>query len=119
MRVGVPATRPRPAPAGRANRPRLVFFYSGVSGRARRVEGFVANVLQRRQNHETFTVHRVVVEEHPDVAERFGIGAAPTLVVIADKRVQGRLENPRGTRDIEAFLAPWLKPARKRALARA
>jgi hypothetical protein len=115
--VSVPATRRTPAAEGgpESSRPRLLWFYSRVSGRARRVEGFVANVLQRRQNHETFTVQRVVVEDHPDLAKRFEIGGEPTLLVVADNQVQGRLENPRGTRDIEAFLAPWLKPARNRS----
>ena len=95
-----------------AERPRLVFFYSRCSGRARRIEGFLANVLQRRQNHETFVVHNVVVEDHPELVERFRVNGYPTLVVVAERRVRGRLENPKGTRDIEAFLAPWLKPGR-------
>jgi len=43
------------------------------------VEGFLVQVLQRR---------RVVVE---------------------GKTVRDRLERPRGCRDIEGFLAPWLK----------
>ena len=94
---------------GDFDRPQLVFFHSRVSGRARRVEGFLANVLQRRQNHETFRVRRVVVEDRPDLAERFRVGAAPTLVVVDEKRVRGRLENPRGTQDIQEFLAPWLR----------
>ena len=33
-------------------RPRLVFFYSPVCGRCRRAEGLLAQVLQRRHNHE-------------------------------------------------------------------
>jgi hypothetical protein len=33
----------------------------------------------------------------------------PTLVVVKDKHVQARLERPRGCREIESFLAPWLK----------
>ena len=37
-------------------RPRLVFFYSRQSGRSRRAEGFLAQVLQRRRNFETFDV---------------------------------------------------------------
>ena len=58
-----------PAGFGRAEvgaRPRLVFFYSPVSGRCRRAEGFLAQVLQRRHNHETFDLHRVSVDTRPD-----------------------------------------------------
>jgi thioredoxin-like negative regulator of GroEL len=86
-----------------------VFFYSQASGRCRRVEGFVAQVLQRRSNHETFVIHRVEAKERPDLHERFGITSLPTLIVIEDKRVQARLEEPRGCRDIERFLVPWLR----------
>jgi thioredoxin-like negative regulator of GroEL len=90
-------------------RPRLVFFYSKLSGRCRRVEGFIAQVLQRRRNHGTFIVHRVDAAERPDLLERFRVERLPALVVVTDRRVQARLEQPRGCRDIEALLTPWLK----------
>jgi thioredoxin-like negative regulator of GroEL len=88
--------------------PRLVFFHSTVSGQCRRVEGFLAQVLQRRRNHGTFKVVRVAEEERPDLLERFNVGTVPTLLVVQGKAVAGRLERPRGCRDIEGFLAPWL-----------
>jgi thioredoxin-like negative regulator of GroEL len=91
-----------------APQPGLVFFYSSLSGHCRRVEGFLAQVLQRRRNHETFRLYRVDEEQRPDLIERFEVGSLPTLVVVADKKVQARLERPRGCRDIERFLAPWL-----------
>lgn len=90
-------------------RPRLVFFYSPVSGACRRVEGFLAQVLQRRRNHGTFALYRVDERKRPDLVERFGIAALPTLVVVDGKRVHARLEQPRGCREIERFLAPWLQ----------
>ncbi len=89
-------------------KPGLVFFHSAVSGNCRRVEGFLAQVLQRRRNHETFKLYRVARETRPDLVERFGIETIPTLVVVAGNEVRARLEKPRGCRDIEAFLAPWL-----------
>ena len=88
--------------------PRLVFFHSAVSGHCRRVEGFLAQVLQRRRNHGTFKVLRVAEEERPDLIQRFAISALPTLVVVEGKTVRARLERPRGCRDIEGLLAPWL-----------
>ncbi|HVR13809.1 MAG TPA: thioredoxin family protein [Gaiellaceae bacterium] len=91
-----------------AELPRLVFFHSALSGNCRRVEGFLAQVLQRRRNHETFNVVRVAEEERPDLLERFRIETVPTLVVVEHKAVKGRLERPRGCREIEGFLAPWL-----------
>ena len=90
-------------------KPGLVFFHSAVSGRCRRVEGFIAQVLQRRKNHGTFVLRHVDVEERADLAERFRISEVPTLLVVADRRVQSRLELPRGCQDIEAILKPWLR----------
>jgi thioredoxin-like negative regulator of GroEL len=89
-------------------KPGLVFFHSAVSGHCRRVEGFLAQVLQRRRNHATFRLYRVAQEERPDLVERFEVGQIPTLVVLEAKAVKARLERPRGCREIEAFLAPWL-----------
>ena len=91
-----------------ADQPRLVFFHSSVSGHCRRVEGFLAQVLQRRRNHGTFDVVLVAKEERPDLLERFKIETVPTLVVVENKAVTARLERPRGCREIEGFLAPWL-----------
>jgi thioredoxin-like negative regulator of GroEL len=89
-------------------RPRLVFFHSKLDGRCRRAEGYIAQVLQRRKNHGTFILHQVDVSERPDLAQRFRIEQVPTLVVVADRRVQDRLVHPRGCRDIETMLRPWL-----------
>jgi thioredoxin-like negative regulator of GroEL len=89
-------------------KPRLVFFHSEVSGYCRRVEGFLAQVLQRRRNHDTFKVVHVAEEEHPDLLARFNVDEVPTLVVVEGRTVRARLKRPRGCREIEGFLAPWL-----------
>jgi thioredoxin-like negative regulator of GroEL len=88
---------------------RLVFFHSEVSGRCRRVEGFIAQVLQRRRNHDTFTLVPVSREQRPDLFERFAIDEVPTLVVVEGKSVRDRLELPKSCLEIEALLAPWLR----------
>ena len=89
-------------------RARLVFFYSPLSGRCRRAEGFIAQVLQRRRNHQTFDLIRVSVEERPDLAKRFRVEVLPTLFVVEGKRVRGLLERPTGCRAVEELLGPWL-----------
>jgi len=89
-------------------KPGLVFFHSQTSGRCRRIEAYIAQVLQRRRNHETFKYYAVASEQRPDLTERFGIGVTPTLLVVEGKAVSARLEEPRGCREIEAFLAPRL-----------
>ena len=87
---------------------RLVFFHSKLSGNCRRVEGFLAQVLQRRRNHGTFKLVEVAEEERPELLERFKVHSVPTLVVVEGSTVAARLERPRGCREIEGFLAPWL-----------
>jgi thioredoxin-like negative regulator of GroEL len=102
--VPVPQRAPQPQA-----RPRLVFFYSPQSGRCRRAEGFLAQVLQRRHNHETFDLIRVSVDSRPDLAERFRIEKVPTIVVVDGRKAKGRIVSPSGCRDLEEFLRPWLR----------
>ncbi len=89
--------------------PMLLFFTSERNGRCRRAEGFLAQVLQRRHNHDTFRVRFVAQEKRPDLLERFRIEKTPTLMVVEDRHVRGRLEEPRGCEEIQTFLAPWLR----------
>ena len=103
------ATAPPPTVRERTTRPRLIFFTSAVSGQCRRAEGFLAQVLQRRHNHDTFRVVVVDDGERPDVVRRFKIGAVPALVVVDGRTERARLERPRGCREIEELLGPWLR----------
>jgi thioredoxin-like negative regulator of GroEL len=97
-----PVTRPD-------ERPRLVFFFSPQSGRCRRVEGFIAQVLQRRRNHDTFELVRVPVDKRPDLAEKFGIEEVPTICVVQDRKLRKRIVAPRGCRELELELERWLR----------
>jgi thioredoxin-like negative regulator of GroEL len=97
-----PITRP-------LSRPQLVFFYSPLSGRCRRVEGFIAQVLQRRRNHDTFDLVRVSVDQRPDLAEKFRIEQVPTICVVESRKLRRRIVAPRGCRELERELEPWLR----------
>ena len=97
-----------PALAG-SDRPMLLFFTSQTDGRCRRAEGFLAQVLQRRHNHDTFSLRFVDQIDRPDLLERFR--------VLTDTDADGRrgqelvcatLVEPRGCDEIQAFLSPWL-----------
>jgi Thioredoxin len=96
-------------PSEAADRPRLVFFYSPLSGRCRRVEGFIAQVLQRRRNHETFDLVRVSVDRRPDLAEKFQVEKVPTICVVEERKLRRRIVAPRGCRELERELEPWLR----------
>jgi thioredoxin-like negative regulator of GroEL len=89
--------------------PRLLFFHDKQPGNSRRAEGFLAQVLQRRGNHQTFVIHRIEVGQRPELAQRFKVEAIPTLLVVEDKKVQARLKTPTGCKDIELLLRPWLR----------
>jgi len=103
------ATAQTPVARKRATQPTLVFFASPVSGLSRRVEGFLAQVLQRRRNHGTFRLRVVDGDRDAALVERFNVTELPTLVVVEDRTVKARLVRPRGCRDIEVLLSPWLK----------
>ncbi len=92
-------------------RPLLCFVYSSTSGPSRRAEGFLAQVLQRRQNHSAFALKRIDCLERPDLAEKLGATEVPALIVVEGRRVQARLQGVRGCRAIERMLEPWLRSA--------
>ena len=92
-----------------AEKPGLLFFYSTRSGQSRRVEGFLAQVLQRRGNHSTFQVHRVDADKHADFATRLEVTDTPALVIVDGGRVKARVTKPVGCREIQELLSPWLR----------
>jgi thioredoxin-like negative regulator of GroEL len=90
-------------------KPLLVFVHSPLSGRCRRAEGYLAQVLQRRRNHDTFRLQRLDAARRPYLVERFRVRTLPAILVVEGKALRGRLENPRGCREIAEFLEPWLR----------
>jgi thioredoxin-like negative regulator of GroEL len=96
-------------PPGSAHHPTLLVFGSATSGLCRRVEGFLAQVLQRRHNHTTFVVRHIDADARPEVARRFAVEQLPTIIVVEESRVRARCEQPRGCIEIKDALAPWLQ----------
>jgi thioredoxin-like negative regulator of GroEL len=92
-----------------AGRPRLLFFYSPVSGQCRRAEAYLAQVLQRRHNHETFDLYRIPVDRRPDLAERFHVDSVPSILVVEGRKLKLRITSMGGARELERQLKPWLK----------
>lgn len=73
------------------------------------MEGFIAQVLQRRRNHDTFDLVRVSVDRRPDLAGKFRVEHVPTICVVEGRRLRSRIVAPRGCRDLERALEPWLR----------
>jgi hypothetical protein len=99
------------------SRPTLCFVYSPTSGPSRRAEGFLAQVLQRRQNHRAFALRRIDCVEEPGLAERLGATTVPTLLVVDERCVQARLDGVFGCKEIEQLLEPWLDQVERRRTA--
>jgi thioredoxin-like negative regulator of GroEL len=71
-------------------RPLLVFFRNARSGPARRMESLIAHVARKERSR--LKVREIDIDEQADLAERFQVETVPTLVLVKDKRVVGRLE---------------------------
>ena len=65
-------------------------------------------VLQSRQNHQTFRRRTIDVEEQPELARRFRVSEVPTINVVDDGRVARRVEGRVGFAQIRSALADWL-----------
>ncbi len=102
------ASQRRPVQSEVDERPRLVFFYGRTSGLSRRVDAYLAQVLQRHRNHSTFSLIRVEVGANRELAERFEVAEVPTLVVVDGRRVSTKIVAPRDRVTIERALSPWL-----------
>jgi thioredoxin 2 len=93
----------------RAETPLLAFFTEARSGPARRMESLLAHLA--RKERERLRVTRVDIAEKPQIAERLNVETVPTLLLIKDKRVVGRLEGRVSAPRIERLLEEHLEPA--------
>lgn len=84
------------------DRPLLVFFWSERSGPARRMESLLAHL--ERKERDRLRVRRVDVDASPELAERFQVEIVPTLVLVKERRVVGRLDGRTSAPKIEAML---------------
>jgi thioredoxin-like negative regulator of GroEL len=88
--------------------PLLAFFTEPRSGPARRMESLLAHLARKERGR--LRVTRVDVEEKPDVASRLNVETVPTLLLIKEKRVVGRLEGRVSAPSIERMLEQHLDP---------
>jgi len=88
-------------------RPLLIFFGAAHSGPARRMESLVAHLA--RKERARLRVTEVDIDKQPELAERFGITTVPTLALVKDGRVVGRLEGRVSAPRIEALLEQHLE----------
>ena len=84
----------------------LVFFTSRRSGPARRMDSLVAHLAGRRR--DAIALRRVDIDEHPDLAARFGVSQVPSIALVRGKRIVARLEGRSTAPKIEALLREHL-----------
>lgn len=81
------ATRERPTAD---SRPTLVFVTARTSGPGRRMESLMAHLASTRRRE--LRVVRVDADDDPLVARRLGVDEVPSLVLLRDRQVLGRIE---------------------------
>jgi thioredoxin-like negative regulator of GroEL len=91
-----------------AETPLLAFFTEPRSGPARRMESLLAHLARKERGR--LHVMCVDVGKQPEVASRLNVEAVPTLLLIKEKRVVGRLEGRVSAPRIERMLEQHLEP---------
>jgi thioredoxin-like negative regulator of GroEL len=74
------------------------------------MDSLIAHLARKERDRLRLTV--VDVDERPDLAERFAVDSVPTLVLVKDRRVVGRLEGRASAPKIERLLDQHLPGAR-------
>jgi thioredoxin-like negative regulator of GroEL len=61
-----------------------------------------------RKERERLQVSRIDASERPELTEKLGVTAVPTLVLIKDKKPVDRIEGRASAPQIERMLEPYL-----------
>jgi thioredoxin-like negative regulator of GroEL len=89
-----------------AKRATLVFVRRYRSGASRRMESLVAWVKVTRKRH--LDVLELDADRHSPLVAKLGVKTAPSLVLVKDRRVVGRIEGRASGRQIDELLRPHL-----------
>ncbi len=92
-----------------ARTPLLAFFTDTRCGPARRMESLLAHLARKERCR--LRVELVDVDRHPELADRLRVRRVPTLLLIKDRRVVGRIEGRASAPRIERMIEPHLEPA--------
>ena len=86
--------------------PLLLFFSSTQSGPSRRMESLLAHLA--RKERDRLRVMHVDLDRNPEVGQKFKITTVPTLVLVKEKRVVGRIDGRASAPKIEQLLEKHL-----------
>ncbi|MDI9633525.1 MAG: thioredoxin family protein [Methanolinea sp.] len=88
-------------------RPVLIDFFAEWCGPCKR-QGPILDELKRRLG-EKVEIRKVDVDQHMEMANRYGIRVVPTLVIEKDGRVIRSFEGVTSAETLEAMLAPLVE----------
>ncbi|MEM2124361.1 MAG: thioredoxin family protein [Methanolinea sp.] len=88
-------------------RPVLIDFFAEWCGPCKR-QGPILDELKRRMG-EKIEIRKVDVDQHMEMANRYGIRVVPTLVIEKDGRVIRSFEGVTSAETLEAMLAPLVE----------
>ncbi len=94
-----------PAP----ERPIVAFFASETCGHSRRMDSVIEHFA--RLHRDTVRIAKVVVEERPDLAARFDVTEAPTILLLDSVTEVARLTGRQTLPMIREALEPLLEAA--------
>ena len=80
----------------------LVFFTRATSGPARRMESLLAHVA--RKERDRLRVRRVDADRDSRLLSKFAVEQVPSLVLVIDQRVAGRIDGRASLPEIEQLL---------------
>ena len=84
----------------------LVFVHSEKCGHSRRMDSIVDHFL--RLHRDKLKVAKVEINDRPDLAQRFDVTSAPTLLLLEDLQEVARIEGRRTLPDMKDAFEPFL-----------
>ena len=103
---GMKPSESAPASEAPSERPALLFVSRRQCGASRRMESLVAWV--RVTQKKRLRVVDVDADERPEIVGRLGVTETPSLVLIKDRHVVGRLDGRVTGREIDDLIRPHL-----------
>ena len=69
-------------------KPALLDFYADWCGPCRMVAPIIEEIARE---HPEYVVGKINVDENPELAQKYGVFSIPTLAVVKDGRIAGRM----------------------------
>ncbi|HOS82805.1 MAG TPA: thioredoxin [Methanolinea sp.] len=89
------------------SRPVLIDFFAEWCGPCKR-QGPILEELKRRMG-EKIEIRKIDVDQHMDMANRYGIRVVPTLIIEKDGKIVRSLEGVTSAETLESMLAPLVE----------